>query len=147
MKKRILVPVDFESRSRRAIRYARGLASAIGAEICLLHVMPLAPAARPTSRDKWWMTLARRTLAGFADRARLQPGTRTEVLAGDVATTIAEFASRERFDLIVISGRQTPDWHGSRLGPTALALLRHCRLPVLVVPAGAAIRIPERIPA
>ena len=147
MTKRILVPVDFDERSRRAIRHARGLASAIGGEICLLHVMPMAQSARPAARDEWWMTLARRTLAGLAERARLGPGTRTEVLAGPVAATIAGFATREQFDLMVISARPTPDWHGSLIGPTALALLRQCRLPVLLVPACRRTRARERIPA
>ena len=147
MKRRILVPIDFESRSRRALRYARGLASATGAEICLLHVMPMASGVKPKACDEWWMTLARRTLAGLAERSRLKPGTRTEVLAGPIASTIAEFAEREQFELLVISGRAVPDWHGSLLGPVGLALLRQSRLPILVVPARTRARQGERIPA
>ena len=138
--KRILVAVDFEHGSRRAIRYARALADAARADVCLLHVLPMAPRAVPTARDRWWMQLALRTLSGLAERAHLKPGTRAEVLAGPEAATIAGFADAERMDLIIIGGRPTPDWHGSLLGPTATAILRHSHVPVLVVPAVAAAR-------
>lgn len=130
----ILVPVDFEPDSRRAIRYARALASTTGAELCLLYVMPPAAGAAHGSRDAWWMSLAERTLAGVAERAKLPPGTRTEVLRGPVAATVADFAAREGFDLIIVGGHAAPDWHGSLIGPTAAQILKHSRIPALLVP-------------
>lgn len=132
--RKILVPVDFEHGSRRAIRYARALAAAAKADVCLLHVMPMAPSTRPGARDLWWMRLAEQTLAGCAERSRLAPGTTTEVLAGPPAPLIVDYAAKEDFDLIVISTRGTADWHGSLLDSTAAAILRHSRVPVLVVP-------------
>jgi universal stress protein F len=133
--RRILVPVDFDRGSRRALRYARALAAASGAEIALLHVIAM-PAGHPeTKTDRWWKSLAVKTLAGVADSARLPPGTRTDVVAGDVAMAISKYACDEAFDLIILSGRHRPDWHGSLLGTTATAILRHARVPVLVVPS------------
>lgn len=132
--RRILVPVEFESASRRAIRYARALASVSRGEICLLHVMPL-PAGKAGTRDeRFWTSLAERTLSGVAERMRLAPGTMTAVLSGPVAATIGRYAEDHDFDLIVVTGRRQPDWHGSLLGSTATAILRHSRVPVLVVP-------------
>ena len=135
--RRILVPVDFERGSRRALRYARALASASRGEICLLHVVPMPPGHRMTASDKWWMALAQRTLAGVMERARLAPGTATEVLQGLVAPLVGKYACDNRFDLVILSGRATPDWHGSLLGTTATAILRHTRVPVLIVPGAA----------
>jgi nucleotide-binding universal stress UspA family protein len=40
---RILVPTDFSSGSERAWAMARRLASALGAELVLLHVVPITP--------------------------------------------------------------------------------------------------------
>lgn len=134
---RILVPVDFERGSRRALRYARALASISKGEICLLHVVP-APAGQ--ADDRWWIDLAERTLAGLADRARLAPGTATAVLSGPVAPLIARYACEQKFDLVILSGRSQPDWHGSFLGSTAAAIIRQCRVPVLIVPCARAAR-------
>lgn len=138
--RRILVPVDFERGSRRAVRYARALASASHGEICLLHVVPAPPGHTPTASDTWWMTLAERTLSGLAERARLKPGTSTCVVSGAVAPSIGTFACEHHFDLVILSGRSQPGWDGSLLGSTASAILRHARVPVLIVPAARAAR-------
>jgi nucleotide-binding universal stress UspA family protein len=133
--RRILVPIDFDRRSRRAVRYARALACVTKAEICLLHVVPMPPDRPLTSKDRWWIDLAQRTLAGVAQRARLAPGTSTCVLTGPIPASIGRYAVDHGFDLVVISGRGHPDWHDSLLGPTASAILRHSRVPVLIIPA------------
>jgi len=132
--RRILVPVEFERASRRAVRYARALASVSRGEICLLHVMPVPGGQTPTEDARFWRGLAERTLSGVAERMRLAPGTVTCVLSGPVAATIGKYAEDHDFDLIVLTGRCQPDWHGSLLGTTATAILRHSRVPVLVVP-------------
>jgi nucleotide-binding universal stress UspA family protein len=132
--RRILVPVEFESASRRAIRYARALSSVSRGEICLLHVMPMPGGNAPTEDERFWRGLAERTLSGVAERMRLAPGTVTCVLSGPVAPAIGKYAEDNDFDLIVLTGRCQPDWHGSLLGSTATAILRHSRVPVLVVP-------------
>lgn len=132
--RRILVPVEFDRDARRAIRYARALSSVARGEICLLHVMPAPGGSHDTEGDRWWTDLAERTLAGLAERMRLAPGTVTCVLRGPLVATIAKYAEDNDFDLIVVTGRREPDWHGSLLGSTATAILRHSRVPVLVVP-------------
>lgn len=134
---KILVPIDFEHGSRRALRYARALASISKGEIGLLHVVP-APAGK--GEDRWWIDLAERTLSGLAERARLAPGTTTTVLTGPVAPAIARYACEQKFDLVILSGRSQPDWQGSFLGSTAAAVIRHCRVPVLIVPSAHAAR-------
>jgi nucleotide-binding universal stress UspA family protein len=132
--RRILVPVEFERASRRAVRYARALSAVSHGEICLLHVMPGPSGRGATEDDHFWLGLAERTLSGVAERMRLAPGTTTAVVSGPVAATIGKYAEDHDFDLIVVTGRNQPDWHGSLLGSTATAILRHSRIPVLVVP-------------
>jgi nucleotide-binding universal stress UspA family protein len=132
--RRILVPVDFEAGSRRAVRYARALASAAHAEICLLHVVPSPPGYVPPASDRWWTRLAEKTLAGVVERSRLPPATESCVVHGMVATAVAEYAASHKIDLIILSGRRMPDWHGSLIGHTATAIVRHARVPVLIVP-------------
>ena len=132
--RRILVPIDFDQRSRRAVRYARALACVVNAEICLLHVMPTPAGHALTTKDRWWIDLAERTLAGVAERARLAPGWSTQVITGPIPASIGQYAIDNHFDLVILSGRGHPDWHGSLLGPTAHAILRHSRVPVLIVP-------------
>lgn len=136
--RRILVPVDFErGSSRRALRYARALASMSKGEICLLHIVP-APAGEEVRGERWWIDLAERTLSGLAGRARLPPGTETRVLTGPIAPLIGKYACEHKFDLVILSGRSQPDWHGSYLGSTAAAIVRHCRVPILIIPAAVA---------
>jgi nucleotide-binding universal stress UspA family protein len=134
--KRVLVPVEFEQATPGALQHARAIARATGADLCLLHVMPSPPAYVPRAADKEWMRVARRTLARLAARHRLPAGTSIVVLHGDVPRVIARYAAEEDFDLMVLSGRNKPDWHGSLLGSMATSILRHAKLPVVVVPAG-----------
>lgn len=133
--RRILVPIDFERGSRRALRYARAIASMSKGQICLLHIVPM-PAGRDASQsDRWWIDLAERTLSGLAERAHLPPGTETRVLSGPVAPLIGKYACEHKFDLVILGGRSQPDWHGSYLGSTAAAIVRQCRVPLLIIPA------------
>jgi len=133
--RRILVPVDFERGSRRALRYARALASMSNGEICLLHIVPAAAVHDAVRGERWWIDLAERTLWGLAARAHLPPGTETQVLTGPIAPLIGQYACENKFDLVILSGRSHPDWHGSYLGSTAAAIVRHCRVPILIIPA------------
>lgn len=134
--RRILVPVEFEQAASGALQHTRAIARATGAEVCLLHVMPSPPGYVARAVDEQWMRVAKRTLARKAARHRLPAGTAIAVIRGDVPRAIAGFAADGDFDLMVLSGRNTPDWQGSLLGSMATAILRQARLPVIVVPAG-----------
>jgi nucleotide-binding universal stress UspA family protein len=135
---RILVPVDFGAASRRALRFARALACKSGGSVTLAHVMP--GRGLSAADDKWWRGYAAETLQGCADRARLPAGSTTIVLRGNPAEAIAKYADDEAVDLVVLSGRGKRAWDGSYLGAVSLGILKHARVPVLVLPARRATR-------
>ena len=130
---RILVAVDFSTRSHRLLRYAATLASSTGGEVEVLHVVP-GPAAVAPDASKW-DRLAATTLKQMIARARLAASTPAHVLRGGVAQEVLRFASANGFDLVLLSARARPGWNGSLLGGTAEAIARHADVPVLIVPA------------
>ena len=133
---RILVPVDFGTCSRRAIRVARALAARAGASLVLAHVMP-ASGLRDRD-DRWWSRYAAQTLVGLIDRAKLPAGTRAVILRGHAAPEIAKYAQSQQVNLIVLCAAH--GWAGAELGATASQILRTAGVPVLVVPPPAAAR-------
>jgi universal stress protein A len=130
--RRILAAIDFSPRSQRVLRYAAALAEMSGGEVAVLHVIP-GPATGDPERTAWTeraMTTLREELRG----AGLDPSTGVHVLHGGVAEEIGRFACEHRADLLLLAGRAKPGWNGSWLGGTAETILRHARMPVLVLP-------------
>src|SRR5688500_7485516 len=131
--RRILVAVDFSSRSHRLLRYAVTLARATNGEVEVLHVVP-GPAAHVPS-DVKWETLAASTVRQMMASARLSPTSPVHVRRGEIAREILDTACTGGFDLLLVSARVRAGWNGSFLGGTAAAIVRHARVPVLIVPA------------
>jgi nucleotide-binding universal stress UspA family protein len=114
--RRILVPVDFSPRSRRALDYACGLAALTGAAVDVLHVVP-PPATTRVALDAYLgrpmphassfdLLLARdrlHDLMGACDRSGIVPTLLVE--AGDVAATIVRVAVETPDDLVVMGTR------------------------------------------
>jgi universal stress protein A len=103
----ILVPTDFSSAARRAVRYARPLAVRCGARLTLLHVVSpqryeadygYGPVIRQCA-DQQQLTLAARRLRSVGRVAF--PGERL-VRCGDAATEIIRAARELKSDLIVM---------------------------------------------
>lgn len=129
--RRILAAIDFSPRSQRVLRYAAALADMSGGEVTVLHVIPGPPSG---DADKaLWTERAMETLSEELRQAGLDPSTSVHVLHGGVAEEVARFASDHRSDLLLLAGRATPGWNGSWLGGTAETILRHARIPVLVL--------------
>ena len=106
----ILVPTDFSSAARRAVRYARPLAVRCGARLTLLHVVSprryeadygYGPVIRDCA-DQQQLTLAARRLRSVArvTGGGAFPGQRL-VRCGDAATEILRAARELKTDLIV----------------------------------------------
>lgn len=141
--KRILVPHDFSDASTTAIRTAAAWASALDAEITLLHVVE--PVVYPEfysidvlPDDLMGRLIARSEEAlqrAAVDLAGAIP-THTTVAVGRAADTITNFVDPEKYDLVVMATRGLSGLEHVLLGSVAESVLRRCRVPMLTVPGG-----------
>lgn len=141
----VLVPVDLTPSSDRLLGRLSLLPLDEQARVILLHVVPgsLRPAdRRDAERD------AEHALVSEARHLRKSlPGTvrvETVVKVGAAAQVIAACAKKERADLIVMGRGGRNALRDAFIGSSAERVIRHARVPVLVVrrPARAAYRRP-----
>jgi len=148
--KRILCPIDFSGPSYEALEYAVGLSSNLGAELCLIHILPeIADPewARLLHSNPEQVSLALSEYEGAlytsAQRKLHEvihehvPNTikpRALVGVGKVADEIVHAADNEGANLIVIASRGLS---GRRdiFGSVAERVARLANCPVLIVPA------------
>lgn len=139
--KRILVPLDFSTSSRRALDYAVGVAQKFDASLHLVHVCEV-PSMMTASMDAyaiaytdWNQRLGEEAERELAKIAALRQGLRvtTEVLFGSPAPAIVEAADTNDADLIVMGTHG----HGAvmhlMMGNVAERVVRTASCPVLTV--------------
>jgi nucleotide-binding universal stress UspA family protein len=146
----ILVPVDFSPHSDRAVSYATGLATQLGASIELLHVVEdpfLAGAWNP----EIYIPDVTQILTALSDDAEsrlaiTKAGIRAQgikassiVRQGAPASTIVEHAGAGHFDVIVMGTHGRTGLAHALLGSVAERVLRHASCPVLTVTEAAAL--------
>ena len=134
--KRILVPVDFSSRSANALNYAVALGSIAHAEIDVVHVWRSDLANHVTvARER-----AKSELRDFVSGLELhgQVALRRRAELGDPYLTIQRLAQLTGYDLLVLAG---PEPTRSLVDSVALGLLRSASTPVLFVPAHCSARL------
>lgn len=113
--RRILVPVDFSPRSRRALDYARRIAAHTGAALDVLHVVP-GPSQAQAALDGYLgrplphaspaaLEAARAALERFVAAAAPRVDERLLVEAGDAAAVIVRTAVQLGSELVVIGTR------------------------------------------
>lgn len=138
--KHVLVAVDFDEISNVALTYARGLASAYGAQLHVMHVMEN-PFLRPMANDP------RVVEAGVHKRLldTLTEHDRTTLRAVPVLRTsdapaeeIVKYAQAEPIDLIVMGTHGRPGVAHFLVGSVAEKVVRTAPCPVLTV------RLPKR---
>ena len=137
MYERILVPLDGSHDAEAALPMARSLASRLHAELILLRVnepIPNLPAGRYPDGV---VTTAREYLARVAEPMILRRlKVRTMLEYGDPSEVIARLAGELGADLVVIAAG---DGFRHRIPRgEAARILRHCPVPLLIVPAEAA---------
>jgi nucleotide-binding universal stress UspA family protein len=139
---RLLVSHDFSDTSANAVRMAAAWASALKAEITLLHaVEPVVYPefysvdvlsddlmARLVERSEKALHSAAEELLGGADAT-----VRVEV--GRAADTIVQQATADDFDFVVMATRGLSGLEQVLLGSVAESVLRRCEVPLLAVPA------------
>ncbi|MFK3703802.1 universal stress protein G [Raoultella sp. BIGb0138] len=142
MYKRILLPVDvFEmDLSDKAVRHAEFLASAEEGEITLLNVLPnssrsiLRGFAADIQKFEAFMQAESEKKMQTLSRLFSIPASRmhSRVVFGNVRDEILAISSAGEFDVIVIGSRK-PGISTHLLGSNAESILRHAKIPVLVV--------------
>lgn len=138
---KILTPIDFSPSSHAALEAAADLAQHFGAEIHLIHVIPMFPT---TTLPDFFPE------AKFAEEAKKEADRHFEAaqadLAGkgikvsfsvevgdDVASSILEAAEREHADMVVISTHGLTGWHPLVFGSIAEKVLKLAQCPVLLL--------------
>lgn len=130
MFRRILVPVDGSVHSEYAVPYAIDLATAVDAEVVVCRVIfsrtVTSASADERSAEHYVSTVAQR----FRDAGIV---TRTQVRRGDPAMEIGRTAVDWEADAIVMATRGRRRLAKLMLGSVADAVVRDCRLPVLLL--------------
>jgi nucleotide-binding universal stress UspA family protein len=139
--KKILVPVDFSSLSKKAFQYALRLAQQFKAEVALIHVLE---ATVPPTFEGWPIAApyseegspgAEKNLKTLINAARTAgvPKIRSLCRRGLASHEIVEAAKDLDVDLIVIATHGYTGWKHFCIGSTAERVVRAAPCPVLVV--------------
>ena len=147
--KRILVTTDFSASSVVAVPAAAELASHFGAELLLVHVLPVdtpTPWDIPPYAD---FGLAALPLPEYETQVRQEVERRLDQVAakqvpegvalraivgrGDAASEIGRIAGEERADLVVIATHGWTGWRHLVFGSVAERVLREATCPVLTI--------------
>lgn len=135
----ILVPVDFEEASMKAIELAKDLGAKLGSEVVLLHVYQLPvytyPGLEPTALPGFHAEVSAAASRAVQQLSAQTGGLRALLREGDPANEILAAAEDEKVRMIVMGT------HGRRglahlfLGSVAEQVIRKSNIPVLTVRA------------
>lgn len=149
--KTILAPIDFTEASRGASRYALGLAKAFHARLVLFHAwsQPVVPVTEMgpvvTADDMKEMAIQGLELESKAIDPLAETIVRTECREALAADGILAAAADHHADLIVVGMKTESAAFRRVFGSTVTALIKRSKVPIVVVPEGAAFRDIERI--
>jgi nucleotide-binding universal stress UspA family protein len=144
MIKKILCPTDFSEGSLEAISFASDIAVHAGAEVYLLHVIPIVPALITDPNFTFTTPEMERSVSSEV-QAELK--TIAEPLVakglpvrkfnehGNAAAEIVRIADREQVDVIVIATYGKTGWRRLVLGSVAEKVVRLATCPVVTVRA------------
>ncbi|MHB1006569.1 MAG: universal stress protein [Chloroflexota bacterium] len=128
-----MIALDTSRLSEGKLPFAESHARAFGAEILLLHVMPVAPPASPgvtvaeSQALTYLNTIAARLRATGVEAHSL-------VRYGNVAEVIVREAELQHVDLVIIGNNVRRGLPTLFVSNIAADILAHCHCPVLVVP-------------
>jgi nucleotide-binding universal stress UspA family protein len=138
---RILAPIAFSARCEGAAQYAEALACHFHSELVLLHVvmpvqayaLPEAMAVTPEVMDEA-LEQAKRQLAQFLAEGLKGINVKREVVEGDPASEIVEYAREGNFDLIVMPTHGYGPFRRFLLGSVTAKVLHDAHCPVWTGP-------------
>jgi nucleotide-binding universal stress UspA family protein len=133
----VLCGVDFSRHSRAALRCASALASAGRARLTVLFVddpLLVAAAARRGRPDGAVQTRA--ALARFVSASLKTSASRARsaTAVGAPGPEITRYARRHKTDMVVVGTRGVGEARALLFGSTTNYVVRHARIPVVVVP-------------
>jgi nucleotide-binding universal stress UspA family protein len=138
-RKKILVPVDFEGASKRAIEAAKWLAGALGAELVLLHVHdrpgfdhPELPGDMVSRIEGLVEQAAQKSLADLAKEVGAK---QTVFRHGDPAERILEVTKEIAPEMIVMGTHGRRGINRFFMGSIATQVVRAAPVPVVTVRA------------
>lgn len=142
--KLILSPIDFSEPSQEALKAAADLAVRLGAEICLVHVVPAIPDL-PSSvsilkEGEYESELHREADLHLAEieQKLAQSGIKTRHVVGtgnEAGMEIVRIAEHINADMIVISTHGMTGWHKLMFGSVADKVVHAASCPVMVLKA------------
>ncbi|HYE70355.1 MAG TPA: universal stress protein [Aquabacterium sp.] len=146
MYQRLLIATDDSRLSRKAVKAAIGLASATGASLVVLHVVPQYPTsyfegalsltAEEIGRvEKSWADKAQALVDAVVDSAKAAGVPARSVLASSdhVAESVIAAARKHKCDLIVMASHGRKGLQRVLLGSETQHVLTHSTIPVLVL--------------
>ena len=140
--KTILCPTDFSDGSLEALTQATDIARKFGAEIYLVHVLPILPALPDDPNFVFRVPEYERSLHGIAQKHLAEiateltgKGIRTATFVGhgDAASEIVRIAEEQSVGLIVIATFGKTGWRRFAFGSVAERVVRLATCPVLTV--------------
>jgi nucleotide-binding universal stress UspA family protein len=144
--KQIVIATDGSDAAGHALQQGFSLAEAVGADVAVIHVKQTPSTVLGTPYYENMVVEASRHAAAVLGDARLH-GSRYgveaehEVVAGDPAAAIVDFARARDADVIVVGSRGLGRVSGAILGSVSRAVVQHADRPVLVAKETA--RVPQ----
>ncbi|ACV61871.1 UspA domain protein [Desulfofarcimen acetoxidans DSM 771] len=139
MYKKILVPVDGSEQAAKAALQAAEIASAMGAEITLFHVVvPLTVIDTPSDIKELFMRENQQQGQRILEQARKRIDSynltvKTETASGHQAHEICKKAKDNNYDLVVIGSRGLGEIKSFLMGSVSKQVVQHADCPVLIV--------------
>jgi nucleotide-binding universal stress UspA family protein len=140
--KLVLSPIDFSDFSLKAFDAATDIASRYGAELLLMHAVPVVPdlpesvsILKEGAYEQDLIQDAENRLKDLAKKAS-ERGVRARTtvgLANDAAMEIIRTAENEKADLIVIATHGMTGWRALAFGSVAEEVVKTADCPVLVL--------------
>lgn len=144
MFKRIVVPVDFSDAAMNAVNYAARMGAESGAELLLFHAVqaaipdPYVPAYYITDVSGEQAGAARESMDKLMARLKADyalPVT-GEIAMGDITTSLSDYATNEKADLVVMGTHGASHWLEKLMGTNTGNVVYQLGMPLLVVPEG-----------
>ena len=133
---KILVPLDGSKNSFRGLDMAIYLARQCSATITGLFVMSIYPKSfMPITYDKKYLSRAANEFMGNAKKHAAQNGIVFvgKSIIGKESSEIVDFATKNRFDVIVIGARGLGSVKEAFLGSVSNSVVHKSKVPVLIV--------------
>jgi len=138
--KSLLVAVDGSEFSDKAVRYACAMGPSLGAEVVLLHVVPMLVSATPyhdTVSDQPFLALQKVGEDILAKAKQIAVALKCEVTElishGDPANKIVDIATERNSDLIIMGSRGVSGIKRLFVGSISDKVMNQAPCPVMIV--------------